>query len=1372
MQFGLRAMAAFVCALIGVNSTIAQRMPDHTLVVTPPATWSGSTAIDVSISGNVAAVAMSGQETYSPGGAVGVFRWNGSAWIQEARFAAAPYHPLRVRVDGDLLAIHRVTGPSPVRQFVDLYHWDGATWVSEGSLLYSAGHTAAALYRPIELTLSESSLVIASLSPSSTDPNVFRDSIDIYERAAAGTWSLATNLTRDSHQFALNTDQPQFYGPTPVRVARKGEVLVLGSRYNEDHNPFSPYDSRNFDCLVPNEVGDLLIGSDACCEVYNTPDYLHGGAADTYRRTSTGDWGDHQQRRLEQDSWDAQFGAGIATNGSEVAISSPRDRDGWLSNEWYLVDWNYCNFVPPLDTTRAGSVTIYSQNGQTQRIRASNSTAQPFGTNVALTDDLLVIEQRKDSFNHKISHVYRRGPAGTWDLIDQLRGGLPDLSAHSQFVSGKRVILVDSTIGKHAYVYDLQFGCADPDRDTDQDGLKDCWETEGGGLDVNNDGIIDLDLYALGARPDHRDIFVEIDGTDPTSVGPDHQTQFDEEALELVVAAFNNAPLLNPDGTYGIRLHADRSESPIPYSINNDHTNQLLSWYRQFLGTPSDRDPNNVNRAHIVEAKKRVFRWCAMLLQPEDDDTQGLWVPDTAAFWVALEGSAMSDADNGVYNRAAVFMHELGHSLGLKHGGSSPDLYIPNYVSVMNYSCQYRHNRDAHYWRLDYSRTSLGQKETATGDGEIVRWLDEEDLDETAGIDGRGIYDNVLMPIGYAADPADPHARGVRYVKLDGSPIDFGGTVDFSLDGQINVSAKQDLNFLYCENPDKDLGCTDQSPQDLLVGTNDWNMLKYEVMAAPNTAATPPRISRICAMPTFEVLSWLHDNHPPAGVNCNLSIPPTFTVSPQSTCACPDEMIELTAVATGTDPLRYQWFKDRQPIAGAESNRLILNTIAEAAGSYTVKVSNDCAFAFSRSATVTLRPAPTSNAGIDEAVVEGTTVRLDGSGSANVDCGTPVYTWTQIAGDPVLLDLSDAIRPTFQAPPVPIGGATLTFQLVVSSGRQFSEPDFVNITISNVNHPPVAQVDGPTAVAEGGLGTLDGSTSYDVDEDPLSYTWTQTAGIPVDLVLTNPQKPTFVAPFVGPAGATVSFALTVSDTLESSTTTINVVIRNVNQMPLADAGQDQTVAEGTLVTLSASASSDPDGDSLTFYWSQISGPAVSLNGGETASPSLVTPQVGGDDVELTFQVAVADGYGGFSTDTITLTVQNTGAPPVCELALPSVSELWPPNHKLVPVSISAVTPTGNNNVVISITEVTQDEPTSGLGDGDTAPDAIIQGGTVLLRAERSGTGNGRVYRITFEARDNSGGICTGTVSVSVPHSKGKNGSPAIDNGQSFNSLAP
>jgi hypothetical protein len=112
--------------------------------------------------------------------------------------------------------------------------------------------------------------------------------------------------------------------------------------------------------------------------------------------------------------------------------------------------------------------------------------------------------------------------------------------------------------------------------------------------------------------------------------------------------------------------------------------------------------------------------------------------------------------------------------------------------------------------------------------------------------------------------------------------------------------------------------------------------------------------------------------------------------------------------------------------------------------------------------------------------------------------------------------------------------------------------------------------------------------------------------------------------------------------------------------------------------------------------------------------------------------------------------------------------LWPPSHKLVPIQITGVSDPENESVAITVTSVTQDEPVSGLGDGDTGPDAVLQGSTVLIRAERSGTGNGRVYTIHFIASDGQGGTCEGTVQVLVPHHLGQGGS-AVDDGQDYSS---
>jgi hypothetical protein len=176
-----------------------------------------------------------------------------------------------------------------------------------------------------------------------------------------------------------------------------------------------------------------------------------------------------------------------------------------------------------------------------------------------------------------------------------------------------------------------------------------------------------------------------------------------------------------------------------------------------------------------------------------------------------------------------------------------------------------------------------------------------------------------------------------------------------------------------------------------------------------------------------------------------------------------------------------------------------------------------------------------------------------------------------------------------------------------------------------------------------------------------------------------------------------------------------------------------------------------------------------LTGANTAQPTFTAPEVGAGGATLTFQLVVSDGQAFSAADQVAVIVQNVNDPPVCTAAHASPDKLWPPNHRMVPISIMGVTDPDNHQVTITFSAVTQDEPVKGLGDGDTSPDAVPSGQTVLLRAERSGTGNGRMYEVHFTADDGQGGVCEGTVRVQVPHHKKDN---AVDDGQTFNSLLP
>ncbi|MGH9347828.1 MAG: MopE-related protein, partial [Vicinamibacterales bacterium] len=116
--------------------------------------------------------------------------------------------------------------------------------------------------------------------------------------------------------------------------------------------------------------------------------------------------------------------------------------------------------------------------------------------------------------------------------------------------------------------------------------------------------------------------------------------------------------------------------------------------------------------------------------------------------------------------------------------------------------------------------------------------------------------------------------------------------------------------------------------------------------------------------------------------------------------------------------------------------------------------------------------------------------------------------------------------------------------------------------------------------------------------------------------------------------------------------------------------------------------------------------------------------------------------------------------PSCTAAEATMRGLWPPNHQFTLVGVQGVTDADDDPVTVAILGVTQDEEVLDPGGGNTCPDAILGGSSVQLRAERTGTADGRVYRIQFTASDPAGASCTGSVRVCVPHDQA--GTPCVE----------
>jgi len=223
------------------------------------------------------------------------------------------------------------------------------------------------------------------------------------------------------------------------------------------------------------------------------------------------------------------------------------------------------------------------------------------------------------------------------------------------------------------------------------------------------------------------------------------------------------------------------------------------------------------------------------------------------------------------------------------------------------------------------------------------------------------------------------------------------------------------------------------------------------------------------------------------------------------------------------------------------------------------------------------------------------------------------------------------IARTFGCKPL---GILLIFGLVWSTGCP------PNITWPTINLPPIANAGANQYdVHVGERVELNGRGSTDPDDNPLTYTWEQRSGPNVDLDNANSAQPSFVPAEDG----TYEFALIVDDGRGGSDdATVSIFVEEVIDptCPRADAGTDQTVNEGSAVTLRGGNSADPSGVPLTYEWYQLSGEQVSLNGVFNAEPRFAAPQVTGADVELEFELTVTNEQGCSDKGTVVITVRD------------------------------------------------------------------------------------------------------------------------------------
>ncbi len=393
--------------------------------------------------------------------------------------------------------------------------------------------------------------------------------------------------------------------------------------------------------------------------------------------------------------------------------------------------------------------------------------------------------------------------------------------------------------------------------DSDGDSLLDAWEILW--VDANTDGTIDLFLPAP-TNPAHKDLIVEVDSMQVSANQGRLPTQPTLNSIVQVFAAAPNALVNNPDGLPGVRLHLLVDETNIPLlafdgsNLNNPSASawplpvpanppqNTFCWHRNtYKGTPAQRA--NPNWANIRAAILMTQRYCLFADQIGATGIGGLAEEPGNDFFVSLGGwpgqttaalTTYTSIGGSPAEQVGVFIHELGHNLGLMHGGNQFDPapgqqyndrynWKPNYFSVMNYTHTFPRGQIAGSWNGDYSRFQSPA-------------LNEANLNEPAGIGGQAGLWTLSGPPGTAQHtvpnppPSVPACGWTWGVPMPYAVPQVGG-VDWNKNcNTAGTGVVENINGLAIAiingvrtwvNPGW--------PGDLLTGFNDWINVRWQI---------------------------------------------------------------------------------------------------------------------------------------------------------------------------------------------------------------------------------------------------------------------------------------------------------------------------------------------------------------------------------------------------------------------------------------------------------------------------------------------------------------------------------------------------------------
>jgi hypothetical protein len=312
------------------------------------------------------------------------------------------------------------------------------------------------------------------------------------------------------------------------------------------------------------------------------------------------------------------------------------------------------------------------------------------------------------------------------------------------------------------------------------------------------------------------------------------------------------------------------------------------------------------------------------------------------------------------------------------------------------------------------------------------------------------------------------------------------------------------------------------------------------------------------------------------------------------------------------------------------------------------------------------------------------------------------------------------------------------------------------------NQPPVADAaQNLTIASESQAATIIRGLASDPDNTPINYRWLEGTEelLTWQSVGANGEAPLDLSTVPHLSIGEHTLTLEVSDGQSTLQDDMILTINNSAPHPAPTGGG--VYSYGSPITLGGQVS-DFDGEMVDYEWREggallFSGQVQTIYQGTPVDlPVYELSGLGLGDHTVT--LCANDSVNAAVCKDISVSIIDTTAPIIAPV--PNKTILWPPNHKMADITIVANASDNSGAPVTLVASVSSNEPEDGLGDGDMSPDwtepVIDQANgiiTLQLRAERSGSGNGRVYTIAITATDPSNNSSQASVQIIVPHDK-------------------